>query len=73
MVTFVEILELLQGRRVGAFLPSEIIVKLINEHASAKTKCRRRLNVEIAIQAHMRKFEIDRETAEYWIHSAMGG
>jgi hypothetical protein len=29
--------------------------------------------VEIAIQAHMLKFGIDRETAEYWIHSAMGG
>jgi hypothetical protein len=29
--------------------------------------------MEIAIEAHMQKFGIDRETAEYWIHSAMGG
>jgi hypothetical protein len=29
--------------------------------------------VEIAIQAHMQKFGVDRETAEYWIHGAMGG
>ena len=29
--------------------------------------------VDIAIEAHMQKFGIDRETAEYWIHSAMGG
>jgi hypothetical protein len=28
--------------------------------------------VDIAIEAHMQKFGIDRETAEYWIHSAMG-
>ena len=29
--------------------------------------------VDDAIEAHMQKFGIDRETAEYWIHSAMGG
>jgi hypothetical protein len=29
--------------------------------------------VDIAIQAHMNKFGIDRETAEFWIHGAMGG
>jgi hypothetical protein len=29
--------------------------------------------VDIAIEPHMQKFGIDRETAEYWIHGAMGG
>jgi hypothetical protein len=29
--------------------------------------------VDIAVEAHAQKFGIDRETAEYWIHSAMGG
>jgi hypothetical protein len=29
--------------------------------------------VDIAIKAHAKKFRIDRERAEYWIHSAMGG
>ena len=29
--------------------------------------------VHIAIETHMQKFGIDRETAQYWIHSAMGG
>lgn len=29
--------------------------------------------VNLAIEAHMQKFGIDRETAEYWIHSATGG
>ena len=29
--------------------------------------------VHIAIEAHAQKFEIDRQAAEYWIHSAMGG
>jgi hypothetical protein len=29
--------------------------------------------VDIAIEAHAQKFGTDRETAEYWIHSAMGG
>jgi len=29
--------------------------------------------VDIAIKAHMEKFGVDRETASYWIHSAMGG
>ena len=29
--------------------------------------------VDIAIGAHMQKFGIDRKTAQYWIHSAMGG
>jgi hypothetical protein len=29
--------------------------------------------VGIAIKAHMLKFGVDRETASYWIHSAMGG
>ena len=29
--------------------------------------------VEIAIEAHMQKFGIDRKAAEYWIHSATGG
>jgi hypothetical protein len=29
--------------------------------------------VDIAIEAHIQKFQIDRETAEHWIHSAMGG
>jgi hypothetical protein len=28
--------------------------------------------VDIAIEAQMQKFGIDRETASYWIHSAMG-
>jgi len=28
--------------------------------------------VDIAIKAHMRKFGIDRETAQFWIHGAMG-
>ena len=27
--------------------------------------------VDIAIKAHMQKFGIDRETAQYWIHGAM--
>jgi hypothetical protein len=29
--------------------------------------------VHIAIEAHAQKFGIDRETAERWIHDAMGG
>jgi hypothetical protein len=29
--------------------------------------------VHIAIEMHAQKFGIDRETAEYWICSAMGG
>ena len=29
--------------------------------------------VDIAIKAHMRKFGIDRKTAQFWIHGAMGG
>ena len=29
--------------------------------------------VNIAIETHMQKFGVDRETASYWIHSAMGG
>jgi hypothetical protein len=29
--------------------------------------------VDIAIEAHAQKFGIDRETAERWIHDAMGG
>jgi hypothetical protein len=29
--------------------------------------------VDIAIEAHMRKFGIDRKTAQFWIHGAMGG
>jgi hypothetical protein len=29
--------------------------------------------VDIAIEAHMQKFGIDRETAQYWICSAVGG
>jgi hypothetical protein len=29
--------------------------------------------VDIAIEAHAQKFGIDRETAEYWLRSAMGG
>jgi hypothetical protein len=29
--------------------------------------------VDAAIEAHMQKFGIDRETAEYWIHGVMGG
>jgi hypothetical protein len=28
--------------------------------------------VDIAIKAHMPTFRIDRETAQYWIHSAVG-
>jgi hypothetical protein len=28
---------------------------------------------DAAIEAHKRKFGVDRKTAEYWIHSAMGG
>jgi hypothetical protein len=28
--------------------------------------------VDIAIEAHMQKFGVDRKTAEYWIHGAMG-
>jgi len=29
--------------------------------------------VHAAIEAHIQKFGIDRETTQYWIHSAMGG
>jgi hypothetical protein len=29
--------------------------------------------VHIAIEAHAQKFGIDRETARYWVSSAMGG
>jgi hypothetical protein len=29
--------------------------------------------VDIAIKAHVQKFGIDREMAQYWIHGAMGG
>lgn len=29
--------------------------------------------VEMAVEAHMLKFGIDRETAEFWVHGAMGG
>jgi len=29
--------------------------------------------VDIAIEAHAQKFGIERETAERWIHDAMGG
>jgi hypothetical protein len=29
--------------------------------------------MDIAIKAYMQKFGIDRETAQYWIHGAMGG
>ena len=29
--------------------------------------------MDIAIKAHMQKFGIDRETAQYWIHGAMAG
>jgi hypothetical protein len=29
--------------------------------------------VDIAIKAHAKKFGIDRKTATYWVHSAMGG
>jgi len=28
--------------------------------------------VDIAIKAHMQQFEVDRETARYWIRSASG-
>jgi hypothetical protein len=38
-------------------------------------KCARRQSNwwDIAIEAHMQKFGVDRKTAEYWIHGAMGG
>ena len=29
--------------------------------------------VDIAIKAHVQKFGIEREMAQYWIHGAMGG
>jgi hypothetical protein len=29
--------------------------------------------MDIAIKAYMPKFGIDRQTAQYWIHGAMGG
>jgi hypothetical protein len=29
--------------------------------------------LDVAIKAHMWKFGVDRETASYWIHSAIGG
>jgi hypothetical protein len=30
-----------------------------------------KLLVDIAIKAHMEKFKVDRETARYWVSSAM--
>ena len=32
-----------------------------------------KLLVDVAIKAHMQMHDVDRETAAYWINSAMGG
>jgi hypothetical protein len=32
-----------------------------------------KLLVDIAVEEHMRRFKVDRETSLHWINSAMGG
>jgi hypothetical protein len=57
------------GEQVGTY-PTEEAAKQDIERCKKDDAM---LLVDNAVEAHMEKFGIDRETASYWINSALGG